>query len=209
MLAEVAGGTQTRHGEVAAYSARLHALRAALHAAVKSALAQGLHSKAIAKCQQLFETLLTAWEEIKAAEEQKAAEEAEMFKTKTRRIQTEEVLCCAVLCCAVLCCAVPCCAVLCRAVLCRACICVVLAWKLSMWCQEEDEVSYKQHFPDHFDAFADVAELGDLPNLGDDSAAAAQATPQEGLTDAEASSSAAQQLVHGELLSDLVQLHSR
>lgn len=76
--------------------------------------------------------------------------------------------------------------------------------------QEEAEASYKQYFPDHFNAFADVAELEEMPNLGDDSAAAKAAeSMHEGLTDAEISSHAAQQLLHGELLSDLVQLHSR
>lgn len=74
--------------------------------------------------------------------------------------------------------------------------------------QEEDEHSYKQHFPDHFNAFADVAELDDMPNLGDDSmVTAAEAEP--GLTEAEASSNAAQQLLHGAILSDLVTLHAR
>lgn len=80
-----------RAAEVAAYSARLHALRAALHAAVRSALVQGPDSQAAAASQTLFKSLLTAWEEIKQAEEQKAAEEAEMFKTKTRKIATPEV----------------------------------------------------------------------------------------------------------------------
>lgn len=75
--------------------------------------------------------------------------------------------------------------------------------------QEDEEASYKQRFPDHFHAFADVAQLEDMPNLGDDSAVTAQALPEEGLTEAEASSNAAQQLLHGDLLSDLVHLHSR
>lgn len=81
----------SRAGEVAAYGARLHALRAALHAAVRSASVQGVHSTAAVTCNQLFEVLLSAWEEIKVAEEQKASEEAEMFKTKVRKIATEEV----------------------------------------------------------------------------------------------------------------------
>ena len=79
--------------------------------------------------------------------------------------------------------------------------------------QEEDEQSYKQHFPDHFSAFADVAELDDMPNLGDDSlvagAAAAAAEADSGLSEAEASSAAAQQLLHGAILSDVVSLHAR
>ena len=79
--------------------------------------------------------------------------------------------------------------------------------------QEEDEQSYQQHFPDHFSAFADVAELDDMPNLGDDSmvagAAAAAAEADSGLTEAEASSNAAQQLLHGAILSDVVGLHAR
>ena len=73
-----------RAGDLAAYSARLHALRAALHAAVR-------YSEAAARSSALFTALLTAWEEIKAAEEQRAAEEAEMFKTKTRKITSQEV----------------------------------------------------------------------------------------------------------------------
>ena len=80
-----------RAAEVAAYSARLHALRAALHAAVRSALVQGPASQAAAASQGLFKSLLTAWEEIKEPGEQKAAEEAEIFKTKTRKIATPEV----------------------------------------------------------------------------------------------------------------------
>ena len=80
-----------RAADVAAYSARLHALRAALHAAVRSALVQGPDSRAAQQSQTLFKALLKAWEEIKEAEEQKAAEEAEMFKTKTRKIATPEV----------------------------------------------------------------------------------------------------------------------
>ena len=78
---------------MAAYGARLHALRAALHAAVRSALVQGPGSQAAEQSQELFRQLLHAWEDIKAAEEQKAAEEAEMFKTKTRKIASEEVRC--------------------------------------------------------------------------------------------------------------------
>ena len=77
--------------------------------------------------------------------------------------------------------------------------------------QEEDEQSYKQHFPDHFSAFADVAELEDMPNLGDDSLVAAAAVKEadSGLSEAEASSTAAQQLLHGAILSDVVSLHAR
>lgn len=78
--------------------------------------------------------------------------------------------------------------------------------------QEEDEQSYKQHFPDHFSAFADVAELDAMPNLGDDSAVATTAAATEadsGLSEAEASSSAAQQLLHGAILADVVTLHAR
>ena len=69
-----------------------------------------------------------------------------------------------------------------------------------------------QHFPDHFSAFADVAELDDMPNLGDDSMVASAAAKQEaesGLTEAETSSNAAQQLLHGAILSDVVSLHAR
>ena len=156
-----------RAGNVAAYGARLHALRAALHAAVRSALIQGPTSEAAAQTEQLFRRLLTAWEDIKSAEEQRAAEEAEMFKTKTRKIASEE---------------------------------------------EEDEQSYKQRFPDHFSAFADVAELDDMPHLGDDSAALQQAAADEaepGMTDAQASSNAAHQLLHGDILVDVVSLHTR
>lgn len=79
--------------------------------------------------------------------------------------------------------------------------------------QEEDERSYKQHFPDHFSAFADVAELDDMANLGDDSlvagAAAAAAEADSGVSEAEASSTAAQQLLHGDILTDVVSLHAR
>ena len=36
--------------------------------------------------------------------------------------------------------------------------------------QEEDGQSYQQYFPDHFSAFADVAEQDSMSGLGDDSA---------------------------------------
>ena len=62
-----------RAADVAAYSARLHALRAALHAAVRSALVQGPGSQAAAASQTLFQALLTDWVEMKESEEQKAA----------------------------------------------------------------------------------------------------------------------------------------
>ncbi|KAL0049173.1 hypothetical protein WJX82_008148 [Trebouxia sp. C0006] len=156
-----------RAGDVAAYGARLHALRAALHAAVRSALVEGPTGGAAAQSEQLFRRLLTAWEEVKSAEEQRAAEEAEMFKTKTRKIASEE---------------------------------------------EVDELSYKQSFPDHFSAFADVAQLEDMPDLGDDSSMLQQAAAEEaesGVTDAQASSIAAQQLLHGDILVDVVSLHAR
>ena len=97
MLAKLARSAQPkqhlsdRAADVAAYSARLHALRAALHAAVRSALVQGPFSEAAGHSERLFKRLLTAWEDIKSQEEQKAAEEAEMFKTKTRKIASEEV----------------------------------------------------------------------------------------------------------------------
>ena len=156
-----------RAGDVAAYGARLHALRAALHAAVRSALVQGPAGEAAAQSEQLFRRLLTAWEDVKSAEEQRAAEEAEMFKTKTRKIASEE---------------------------------------------EVDELSYKQSFPDHLSAFADVAQLEDMPDLGDDSPMLQQAAAEEaesGVTDAQASSNAAQQLLHGDILVDVVSLHAR
>lgn len=81
-----------------------------------------------------------------------------------------------------------------------------------MLLQEEDEQSYKQHFPDHFSAFADVAELDAMPNLGDDSAVTTTAAAAEAdlpLSEAEASSNAAQQLLHGAILADVVGLHAR
>ncbi|KAL0028971.1 hypothetical protein WJX77_009058 [Trebouxia sp. C0004] len=156
-----------RAGDVAAYGARLHALRAALHAAVRSALVEGPAGEAAAQSEKLFRRLLTAWEDVKSAEEQRAAEEAEMFKTKTRKIASEE---------------------------------------------EVDELSYKQSFPDHFSAFADVAQLEDMPDLGDDSLMLQHAAAEEtesGVTDAQASSNAAQQLLHGDILVDVVSLHAR
>ena len=52
-----------------------------------------------------------------------------------------------------------------------------------------------------------------MPNLGDDTsvagAAAAAAEADSGLSEAEASSTAAQQLLHGAILSDVVSLHAR
>ena len=51
-----------------------------------------------------------------------------------------------------------------------------------------------------------------MPNLGDDSMVASIAAKEEadpGLSEAEASSNAAQQLLHGAIVSDLVSLHAR
>ena len=57
-----------------------------------------------------------------------------------------------------------------------------------------------------------MAQLEDMPNLGDDlmvASAVAEEEAESGLSEAEASSHAAQQLLHGSILTDLVGLHAR
>ncbi len=57
-----------------------------------------------------------------------------------------------------------------------------------------------------------MAQLDDMPDLGDDSAMLQQAAAdaaEAGVTDAQASSNAAQQLLQGDILLDVVSLHSR
>ena len=75
--------------------------------------------------------------------------------------------------------------------------------------QEEEAASYQQQFPDHGAAFADIAAAeGDHPmDEGPDQ-------PSDGAqgvaaSDAVAGSAAAQQLLKGPLLHDLVAMHSR
>ena len=75
--------------------------------------------------------------------------------------------------------------------------------------QEEDEAAYQAAFPDHFGAFEDVATLEDEPGAPpDDENAARQPLPSVA-SEAEASSSAAAQLLRGATLQGLVRLHAR
>lgn len=74
--------------------------------------------------------------------------------------------------------------------------------------QEEEERDYKQLFPDHSAAFTDVALLPSEEELLEPMEF--QAAASTGLaTDAEAGSSAARDLMSGELLDDVVELHRR
>ena len=68
--------------------------------------------------------------------------------------------------------------------------------------QEEAEAGYKEQFPDHFAMYADIGDdvlEGMEPNPGQ--------LPEA--SRAEASSAVAQELVHGDLLTEVVHLHAR
>ena len=75
--------------------------------------------------------------------------------------------------------------------------------------QEEEAASYQQQFPDHGAAFADIAAADEhhpMDEGPDQQSDGAQATAA---SDAVAGSAAAQQLLKGPLLHDLVAMHSR
>ncbi|KAK9809153.1 hypothetical protein WJX72_010301 [[Myrmecia] bisecta] len=77
-------GASPQGAQIAAFSARLATLRAALHTAARCAETAGPCSAAAQHAQQLFGALLGVWEEVKAAEEKYAEQEAEFFRTKER-----------------------------------------------------------------------------------------------------------------------------
>ncbi|EFJ44763.1 hypothetical protein VOLCADRAFT_121252, partial [Volvox carteri f. nagariensis] len=81
----------------------------------------------------------------------------------------------------------------------------------------ESEATYRLAFPDHYAPFRDVVPLDpeeerqqeeDARRRGDDSAAAAAAAQDAAATAAQARSSAARQLLDGDLLTDVVRLHA-
>ena len=77
--------------QAAAFDTHLGVLQALLHRLVADEAA--VPAEALRKSQAVFLALLEAWEGVSAAEAAKAAEEAELFKTKTREtsFKTEEV----------------------------------------------------------------------------------------------------------------------
>lgn len=84
--------------------------------------------------------------------------------------------------------------------------------------QEVDEADYKQRFPDHAAAFADILQDEDASedaDMGMDAAGAYTGTSgakeqEEGVASgAEAGSAAAQALLQGALLDDIVAAHAR
>lgn len=104
--AVVLAGTRTRRPdlppdrlqsicELESYTSRLAACRAALHAAAAAIRARGgagLREHA-APLAAVFDCFVAAWQQLKDLEEKRAAEEAEVYKTKTRTnsFMTDEV----------------------------------------------------------------------------------------------------------------------
>ena len=78
--------------DAAAYAAQLQVLLCALRDAARQAEVRT--AGAAPSADVVLHALLEAWEEVKAAEAARAAEDAELFKTKTRSTSfaTEEVL---------------------------------------------------------------------------------------------------------------------
>lgn len=80
----------------AAYATRLHTLRVALHASSRERLILSSPCKSssapLSRLEPLWSQLYSAWEGLKAFEEARAAEEAEVYKTKVKTtvIGTEE-----------------------------------------------------------------------------------------------------------------------
>ncbi|KAK9833665.1 hypothetical protein WJX74_002204 [Apatococcus lobatus] len=107
----------------------------------------------------IFRTLVMVWGEVKASQQARAEEEAELFKTKQQPgpPKTDE---------------------------------------------EEEEADFKRQFPDHGQAFADVAEME-----GDESMLTVPDKPL--VQDSTVDSAAAQELLHGKLLVKIVDLHDR
>ena len=71
-------------GEAAAFNARIATLRAALHSAVRDAEVEGPGGAAAARAEALMLEALAVWRRLRAEQERAAAEEATLFKTKTR-----------------------------------------------------------------------------------------------------------------------------
>ncbi|GAB4814208.1 hypothetical protein N2152v2_001254 [Parachlorella kessleri] len=192
-LAAGAGDAEHAHKardrlEVARMSARLRLLRVALHHAAR-AVASARENATGAETQQpdlqeaqqrlhrIFPEFVGAWEELKAEEERRTAEEAELFKTKTRStdIATEEQ------------------ARLWRPV-------GVMQQELS----GEDEADYQAQFPEHFAAFVNLA-ADDEETVDLDAEQPLQASQPQAQQAAAAYS--ARDLVQGEVLQELVAVH--
>jgi len=80
----VAGKAGGSAGQAAGFTARITFLRAALHAAVRAAEVEGPGSAAAALAESLLLNALAVWRQLRAEQERLAAEEAQLFKTKTR-----------------------------------------------------------------------------------------------------------------------------
>ena len=77
------------------------------------------------------------------------------------------------------------------------------------WLQEEEAASYQQQFPDHGAAFADIAAADGHHPMNEEPDQPAEGAQGGTASDAVAGSAAAQQLLKGPLLHDLVAMHSR
>ena len=89
------GADGTARGEATAFTARVTTLRAALHAAVRATEVEGPGSAVAAHADALMLDALAMWRRLRAEQERAAAEEAMLFKTKTRAnsILSETVWC--------------------------------------------------------------------------------------------------------------------
>lgn len=99
-IARAAGGERacgaqgSASADVAAYTARLHLLASALHDGVAGAHVGGSEGAATQQAQRVLAEVVGCWRDIKAAQAARAAEEAELFRSKARdtAIATVEVL---------------------------------------------------------------------------------------------------------------------
>jgi hypothetical protein len=84
-------GNASQQARAASYSARLAALRSALHAAVRCALCchdSGSAAVGVTGVDPVLRAFLGAWEELKAEQEARAEQEAQLFKEKSRARET-------------------------------------------------------------------------------------------------------------------------
>ncbi len=83
-VVSIAGTVGGSAGQAAGFTARIAILRAALHAAVQAAEVEGPGSPAAVLAESLLLSALAVWRQLRAEQERLAAEEAQLFKTKTR-----------------------------------------------------------------------------------------------------------------------------
>lgn len=93
VTAVVQGLAAGKAAQAAAYGARLTALRVALHIAARQAVSHGAARGAAQPLGFVVDGLAGMWEELKAAEEAAALEEAAEFRTKEQslHVANEEV----------------------------------------------------------------------------------------------------------------------